>query len=372
MSKTTAEIPYTELVERAIQMARVNSTNDRSRARAAVNDMYCRVLPAREDWSFLLATSAITCDASYITGTVSINTQDTVATFSTDVTLPTMSRLPWKIKFSQNNNVYDFTRANNTGGTIAPPLSGTQNITNWAYTVYQDTYYLAPDFDRFPKNGGLLLYQGGKRTPIKESTVQKFFSDTTPSPSVPGTCQILLNYGTGGIPAVVLDPPPKDPLVIPYFYLQTVKPMRETTAGFADIAISATAVIGSAGTTRFTEVTSGSYFRITAFGTEEDSEWYRTTAVPTNSSATLSVVFGLSGATTAAYVLCDAPKMPAKLHLAILYGATKILLADQNDPNFKYADSLEREIMTEARRTYKTRIYDQEIDTIATDWQYRR
>ena len=370
MSKTTSELPFTELAERAAQIARLEQ--DDSRVRGAVNDVYVREIPRKEDWSFLIVSSALTCADEYTTGNAAVvDTLGTTFTLSSDTAIDG-TFTGRKIKFSTNPNVYLITSAaGTTGGTFTPPLSGATNLRTVAYSIFKDTYSLPSDFDRFPKNGGLLLYEGGRMIPIPEVAVQNYYADYTPSPTNPEKCRLVM-VGTDSIPQVELTPPPNDPFVLGYEYLRKLVPLRETTGGVVTIAAGGTVVTGTAGVSRFTEATSGWFFRIDAFGTGEESEWYRVASVTHNSSLTLAVAFGLSGATSAGYTLCAAPQMPAKMHAAIMYGAVVNLMADQNDPNAQLYQGKFSEVVGEARRLYKTRIYSQPIDSVFEDYHYRR
>ena len=166
MSKTVREIPATELVERAQTMARITSTNDEVRAWGALNDVYLQELPAQADWNFQLASSSLTTTQRYNTGTVSVDTGATSVTF-TGATIPTALD-GGRIRFNDNPNVYTFTRTGAASGTISPALSEDRNISGGAYNLYQPVYTLAPDFNRFPKNGGLQLWSGAKPTPVPE------------------------------------------------------------------------------------------------------------------------------------------------------------------------------------------------------------
>lgn len=370
MSKNLSELPGTEIVERATQIARLEQ--DDSRVRGAVNDVYVRELPRKEDWSFLVVSSALACAAEYKAGNAAVvNTQGTVFTLSSDTAIDG-TFTGRHIKFANNSNVYLVTSAaGTTGGTFTPPLSGTSNIRNGAYTIFQDTYALPEDFDRFPKNGGLLRYEGGRIIPIPETPLQEYYSEYLPSPSKPEKCR-LVNAGTDNIQHVELRPPPSAPDVLGYEYLRKLLPLRETTGGVANIAAGGTAVTGSAGGSLFTEAGSGWYFRIDAFGTGEDSEWFRVASVSHNSSLTLATVFGLSGAVSAGYTLSSAPQMPSKLHAAILYGAVVNLMADQNDPTAQMYQQKFNDVILEAKRLYKTRVYSQPIETVFEDFDYRR
>ena len=340
--------------------------------RGAVNDVYVREIPRKEDWSFLIASSAITCVAEYKVGNaVAINTQATTFTLSSDTAIDG-TFVGRKIKFASNNNVYEIaTVIGTTGGTISPPLSGSVNLQSVGYSIFAPIYALPADFDRFPKNGGLLQYVGGAITTIPEVAVQEYYRDYTPSPGTPAKCR-LLRTGTALHEQVELTPPPRNADVLGYEYLQELVPLRETTAGVVTIYAGSTVVVGSAGGSRFTEAGTGWYLRIDAFGTGEDSEWYRIVAIAHNSSMTLATAFGLSGAVSAGYTLSAVPRMPVKVQPAILYGAVVNLMADQNDPTAKLYQDKFTEVITESRKLYRTRIYSQTIDTVMEDWDYRR
>lgn len=370
MARNIPEIPFTELVERVSQITRLTSDNDLSRVRGALNDHYVREIPYKEDWSFFLASSAITTEAQYDQGTVSINTLGTAVTFSSDVSLDA-TFTGRKIQFTQADNIYTLTYSNATGATISPPLSGTQNITNGAYQIFQPTYFLAPDFQRFPKNGGLQVFQGGMMQIVGEDALQPYYAQYTPSPSIPAKCRVL-SPGTNNVMRVELSPPPVSPMALPYDYLRQPYPLQESTAGFISITAGATTVTGSAGTTRFTEASTGWYIRSNDFGKGADSTWYRVTAIANDSSLTISPAFTNTGVTIARYALSASPEMPPVLHPFMLYGASKMLMADQNDPILQLMGSQMTANLQDAKRLYKTRIYNQQVETIAEDWQYRR
>ncbi len=130
------------------------------------------------------------------------------------------------------------------------------------------------------------------------------------------------------------------------------------------------AVTGTA--TKFTEMKTGGFLRIDAFGTKEDSEWYRIIAITHDSLLTLQTAFGLSGATAAIYTISDAPQMPARMHDAIFFDAVMLSVTDQNDPMYKTYASEYTKTITDAKRIFKSRSYNQQIDTVLEEWQYRR
>ena len=370
MAKNIRELPATELVERAIQIARIETTNDESRVWGALHDAYTRDLPYRADWQPLLASAVLATSAKYVTGTITATTGSTTVTFSSDVSL-NAAHTGWRLRINDNPNIYAFVYANATSGTITPPLSEDRNVTAGAYTLFQPVYPLASDFDRFPKNGGLQLWQGGRPTPIPEVPIQEYYSDFTASPARPSRCR-LIGPDTAGNQQVEVGAPPDKAYAMPYDYFRLPEPLRETTAGTATIAANGTTVTLHAGA-RVAEATSGWYFRIDTFGDKADSEWYRVLALSAaGSTLTLQTAFGVSGATSANYTLCNAPALPSLFHGALLHGMVKYLLADQNDKNFVYADSMESAIYNDAKRLYKTRTYNQNVDTVLTEYHFRR
>ena len=370
MAKNITEIPFTELCERVSEIARERA-DSRSKVRGVVNDIYAREISRKWDWNFFLVNSAITVSAQLNTGTVSGTTGSSTVTFSSDTVL-TQSNNGWKLKISGNDYVYNFTFSQTTGGTVNPPISGPTNPTSTSFNLFQPFYSLAADFDRFPKNGGLAIFQGGTERIIPELPFQEWATYYSPSPTQFASYCRLYGTDTAGNTLLELTPPPQILASYRYDYFKKVYPMRETTAGLiGNVAASGTTVTGDSNT-QFTQATTGDYFRIDAFGQASDSEWYRIIAINGNSSITLQAAFGLSGATSASYTICSAPQMPYKLHPGVLYGSILQLCVDQNDPmvqayNIKFA-----EVLSDGKRLYVTRNYNQDIHHLGEEWMYRR
>ena len=215
----------------------------------------------------------------------------------------------------------------------------------------------------------MIRYDGGKQTLIPEKHEQRFEEEYTPGPSTPEECRVLAP-GTDGVYRVELTPPPKGILLFQNKYIRELDPLRETTAGTATIDAGSTGVTGHSAL--FTEAQSGWYFRVDVFGTHDDSEWYRISSITNDSTITLSSAFGLSGATSASYSVSAAPVMPPLMHRAILYGSVMDVMSDQNDPTFVQMGSKMTATIQKARVLWKTRIYSQEIETMAADFTYRR
>jgi hypothetical protein len=369
MSKNITEIPYTEIVERASELARERA-EVRSKVRGIVNDFYTRELPNKEDWSFFFTSSALTLKEEYKTGTISSDTGSTTVTFSSDVSL-NASYTGRKLRISGNDYIYDFTYSNATGGTINPPLSGTQNVSASSYSLFQPFYSLAQNFDRFPKNGGLIDYRGGKRYVISEKAYQDFNLDYEPSPSDTQKMCRLNGVDTAGCTLVEVNPPPRSAKSLQCDFIWKPKPLKETTAGTVSVSATGTTVTGDSNTL-FTEATTGDYLRIDAFGIGNDSSWYRIIAINGNSSLTIQSAFGSSAATGALYTICSAPEIPSKLHPALLYSTILALDIDQDDKMSEYYKMKLAEVLSDGKRLYKTRIYSQEIHHLGEDWNYRR
>lgn len=370
MAKNIEELPFTEIVERAVEIARERA-DKKSYVRAVVNDFYVREIPRKEDWNFFLVSSSLTLVPQYNAGNVTATTGSSTVTFSSDVVL-TASNNGMQLKISGNDYVYAFTFTNATGGTIVPPFSGTVNATASAYALFQAYYSLGNNFDRFPKNGGLVNYRGSAEEIIPEQPYQEWWSDYSSSPQdTPKKCRII-GTDTMGNALLEINPPAKSYKTLRYDYFYKPKVMRENTAGLiGNISPSGLTVTGDTNT-QFMLATTGDWFRIDAFGTKGDSEWYRIAAITGNSSITLQTAFGLSGATSANYTICSAPQMPYKMHPAILYGTILQLTADQDDPMFQGYGLKLAEVLSDGKRLYKTRIYNQDIHHLGEEWLYRR
>lgn len=371
MAKNTDSIPFTELVERTQELARERA-DVKSKVRGIVNDVYTREIPRKEDWSFFLVSSAMTLIEQYATGTVTANTGATTLTFSSDVVI-TSSMVGRKVKITGNDYVYEITAMSGaTGATIRPPLSGDQNVTSVSYAIFQNLYALPSDFDRYPKNGGLVNYLGGQEVVIPEKPYQEWADEANYTPvNDPEFCRII-GVNTAGNALIEVNPPPKIAKSLKNDYLIRPRAMRETTIGLiGSIAASGTAVVGD-GNTRFTEATTGDWFRINSFGKGSDSEWYRILAISGNSGLTLQTAFGLSGATSAGYTISSVPQMPARMHPSILYGTLTQLAADQNDPLYQGYNLKLAEVLSDGKRIYKTRNYQQDIHHLGEDYLYRR
>lgn len=373
MSKNISEIPYTEICERVSELAR-ERVDARPKIRGIVNDYYVREFPRKFDWNFFLAQSTVTVQGQYNTGTVSATTGSTAVTFSSDVVL-TQSNNLWWIKITGSDYVYQFTYNNATGGFLNVPLGGTQNVINAPFNLFQPYYSLATDFDRFPKNGGLILFQGGAEQVIREMAYQDWANYYNPNPTQSAAYCRLYGVDTAGNTILELTPPPQVFLSYRYDYFIKPLPMYEITNGLiGNISNNSTSVQGDSNC-QFTLANTGDYLRIDNLGKGSDSEWYRIISIANNSALTLQTIFRNnvnSSITSASYTISSAPKVPYKMHPVFLYGSILQLTVDQNDPmvqayNIKYA-----EVLSDGKRLYVSRIYSQDIHHYGEEYLYRR
>lgn len=370
MSRNIDAIPFTELVERTNEIARERA-DVQPKIRGYVNDTYLREIGRKWDWNFLLVNSTITTRPSYNTGTVSANTGSTVATFSSDVTLDA-TYTGSQLRITGNDVVYNCVYQSATSLTIQPPISGNTNVTNGGYNLYFPFYSLPADFDRYPKNGGFANWLGGNQKVIQETPFQEWGGNYSSNPSDTPERIRIIGTDTAGNQILEINPPPKTAKSYLNNYYQTLSPMSETTSGLiGNISSGGTNVIGDSNC-RFLEATTGDYLRIDALGKGNDSLWYRIISIQNNSALTLQTAFAATGITSANYVICSAPQMPIKLHAGILYGSILQCVTDQDDPLFQAYNLKLAEVLSDSKRLYVSRVYNQDIHTLAEDWLYRR
>jgi len=372
MSKNTNEIPVTEIVERVKSLSRSGS-NTGSKIRGVVQDLAIREIPSKFDWNFMLASSGLTTIAEYDTGTASVNTGDTSVVFSSNAAI-TAAMVGRKLNISGDGAIYEITSMSSTTScTITPPYQATQNASNQAYSIYQPLYALARDFDRFPKPGGIYRQIGGDKKVLEEVQYRPYLDSYRLTPvTQPDKCRIV-GQDTAGNQLVEIIPPPSQAENWGYDYYKQLRPLIETTAGtIASINAGGTVVTGN-NNTRFTEATTGDWFRIDALGTGADSQWYRIIAIPHDSSLTLATVFANTGITSGAnYTIARAPEMPSRMHIAVLYGSLRALELDQTDENYLFYHTQYAQVMSDCKRIYVSRPYNQEVTGVHEDYMYRR
>lgn len=371
MSQNTVEIPFTEMVERVKELARV-SNNTVDKIRGVVHDIHGREIPAKFDWNFLMTESSLTTEAEFHDGTVSMDTGDTLAVFSsTTVSTEMVGR---KFKPSGNDAVYDIIAYDSTTSlTIAPAIQGSTNLDGASYSIYKDRYSLAPNFDRFPKPGGVYRWAGGRKQVLPEVQYANYINDQYQSTASTPYFTRLIGIDTKGCNIVELIPPPREARVYGYDYIRSVGVLSEDTQG-AITSIGAGGTTVNASGANFTAAGSdGTYFlRVDNLGKGSDSKWYRILSVQNDNQLTLATAFANTAITDANYTIARAPDYPSRLHVGIIYGAIRQLTVDQNDPNAQFYHAQYAQVLSDAKRIYVSRPYSQDVTGIMEDYRYRR
>jgi hypothetical protein len=367
MSNLSGIIPYTELFETAALYARDTAFTSEGKFKALINNAYTRELIRNEDWDFLVKESSISCSAKYNTGTVAITAGATALTGTGTVWTSAMtSANGWKIKFSGNDLIYDFTRTGNTAATISPALSGATSLSGAGYTLFRDSYSLASDFFRFllGEEGGLKIMKSGKYNIAYVASDKRWREEYnfTPSDSL-NMCR-LLQYDSSRNRRIQINPPSNTAIIIPYSYIQALTPMTEYTTGYISaITNGATGVTGLGTAWNVTgnidTSTYAYYFRMDVDGTGPDSVWYKIDSVGGATSITLASNYGgttiSSGISTDTYTISRIPEMPSEFHDLLIYCAVIDGIADEGDPNYQYYMAKKAQIYSECKMMYKSR-----------------
>lgn len=351
-------IPFTELYERLLNLGRIDSPNNSDFAKGVINDAYTRTLPRLEDWNAVIAEDNISTVASYSTGTVAITVGSSSITGTGTVWTAAMTaEAGYRIKISGNRDVYRFTRASATTGTISPSLSGPSDLTGQTYVIFKDEYDLASDHDRFLKNGSIYVKADGRlQDTIKEAPRDLFQEDFSVSPQDPiqRAMQTRINAVTGR-KMVRLNPPPKTVYNYPYEYVKKISPMSDYGVGTVAVT-NASATVTGTDTSWSSNVVAGDYFRVDANGIAESSIWYKIASVDSNTQLTLESTYGEATENTLNYVVSKAPTaFPSEFHEFILYDGLVIISGEQGDPNSVGFINRREEILGDLKKNYKSR-----------------
>jgi len=372
MSKNISEIPVTEIVERVKSLGR-SAKNSDAKIRGIIQDIATREIPSKFDWNFMLVASGLTTIAQYDLGTATVTTGGTTVTFSSAAAI-TAAMVGRKFNVVGDGGIYEITSMSSTTScTINPAYQASQNASAQSYIIFQPVYPLAKDFDRFPKAGGLFRYSGSEKKVIEELQYRPYTDTYRQTPgAIVDKCRVV-GQDTAGNALVELIPPPSNTENLGYEYYKQLRPLSETTAGtLSSITARDTTVVGHTNA-RFTEATTGDWFRVDALGTGADSMWYRISAIAHDSSLTLATAFANTAITSSAnYTIARAPEMPVRLHIAVLYGALRALELDQTDENYLFYHNQYALTLSDAKKILVSRPYNQEMTGIHEDFLYRR
>lgn len=354
---TTGTIPFTELFERLMTLAKIDSFNNEDFAKGLINDSYTRTLPGINDWNPLITESTLAMTAYYSTGTVACNAASTSLTGSgTTWTSVMTSDNGWKIKFAGFDIVYAFDYLSATIATITPALEGSVNMTGNSYKLFRDEYVLPLIFDRFLKNGSIYVQQGGRTyNIIGELPRDQFREQYIPDPQDPIFRAMLTGVSSTGQRKVRLNPPPSTAKIYPFEYIPKLAPMREYTLGTVAVTNGSAIVTGS-GTLFSANVLAGQYFRIDTIGQGDSSKWYQILSVDSSTQVTLTSTYQDSAETGVEYTICSAPTgLPTEFHEFILYDAVSVAVASAADPNSQIMIAKRSDILSRLNKTYKSR-----------------
>lgn len=360
---TTGVIPFSELFERLMTLAKIDSFNNEDYAKGLTNDAYTRSLPGINDWTPLVTEAFLTMSAYYSTGTVSCTAGTTALTGAGTTWTSTMTNNNgWKIKFAGYDNVYSFTYVSATSATINPALEGATNMATTTYVLFRDEYSLPSNFDRLLRNGSVYVATGGRTyRSIGELPRDQFRAMFIPDPSDPIFRLILTRVDSSGNRMIRVNPPPRTAVVYPYEYIPKLTPMREYTVGTVSTTNGSAIVTGS-GTYFVANVAVGSYFRIDAIGQGDSSKWYQIASVDSNTQLTLSSVYEDAAESGSDYTVSTAPTgLPTEFHEFILYEAVSVAVASAADPNTQVMIARRSDILARLNKNYKSRRTNSQI-----------
>lgn len=321
-----AQIPFTKIYEDVMLEVRENSTEAsvKNKYRRRVNDIYVRDLFAKNDFDFMSRISTITIPAGYTTGTASIAAGGTAVTGVGTTWTTTMTG--YKFRFFGNQDIYTFTYASATTGTIFPAFSGDTAISGGQYMIFQDTFSLAADYDRMVDPPGFYYdYYNARVTLLRKMTMEWYRLWSTVRSLFPmyyrpfGRSSDNLNW------QVQFAPPILHSKFIYYEYIPTFSDMKEYTAGTAATTAGSAVVTGTA-TDFVNNIRAGDAFRKDLY----QSDWYLVASVDSPTQITLTAPYPIT-TSTLAYTCSNIPQIPVSLQLAIFYGTCALSLQDQDN-----------------------------------------
>lgn len=301
---------------------------------ARINDLYTIDIPSQIDIRHIRSTGVILTTDDYNTGHVSTTSTTTVTGASTSWTSANSNNM--MLKVTGYDELYRCTYVSSTSLTIDRSWVGTNISSNTDYSLFQDRYALATDYDRMILDPDKCVYywSGGNKVYLEYRNEDDFEALQTYLPNTPGYYTVKW---VGMAPYLYIDPPDNTSRTFTYAYIPTLKRMGEYITGtITTLANAGTAVTGS-GTDFDGFVTDTStydyYFRLDRDGTGGASKWYKVSTAGSSTALTLSDAYAGTAvsAGSLSYTISMVSKLPAGLDLAILYGAATISAVDQTN-----------------------------------------
>lgn len=251
------QLLFADLLDHALAYAGDDATRaGTTKCRRAVQNAY-KVVPTRQEWSYLWKLGRVTTVAAYETGTV----QYVVSTNQLTLTGGTWPSWAASGYLTVNNRPYQVaTRESGTVLTLDTATAPTADIdAGTTYMIAQDQYTLAADFlcaDETVINevGAVLEYMHPRNWASERRT--------NTGPGQPWMFSFVGDQNHVGRNKMVLWPPPDGIYAVDFLYRRLLRPMvyEVVEEGLASVAASGTTVTGT--NTAFKGAMVGSYIRL--------------------------------------------------------------------------------------------------------------
>lgn len=322
----TTRIPFTEIFERMQKELLRDASASEGRYKGAVNNFYTIDLPSQIDYRHIRKTGQLTTVADVTTGYITAISSTTV-TGDSDALWTSANSNTLQLKVSGYDELYRMTYVSGTSLTLDRTWIGDAIVaTDTEYTLFQDRYTLASDFDRMilDPDKSVYYYENGSKIYLIYSSIEDFEKNQVFTPSDPNEYTIKW---VNGSPYLYINSPDTQARTLEYVYIPMLSRMKEYTTGtITTLANAGTAVTGDS--TDFDGFVSDTtnydyYFRIDGDGTGASSIWYKISSATNDTALVLSDSYegtAISGGTST-FTISTVSLLPPGLDLAILYGS---------------------------------------------------
>ena len=371
------EYPFTQLIEDVAKELKKDyrATEIKNLLKSRINRILMRDLPGTHEFRWLQQTTSILLTARYNTGTIDITAGSTSVTSGDTSPAWNTTHSGLKMFISGNDEVYTFTQLTATTGTISPAYTGTSNLDEGTYTLYEDTYDLPVDFDRVMTSRDAVYYaQGQSRFGINEIAPTDWDSRYTSTPSDTATgYRLLQKGGTNNFRRIQLSSPPLSTRYLNMEYISTPAEMEEFTST-AGVTLATTqrdrVTIVNTDVTYYATV--GRYFRYDA-----NSAWRRITksvVVGVNTTIFLDSDYPITASitnNTTGFTISDVANVPNSIMEALFAGACwRTALSDGDQSTDMWAAQYGAEVSKALSAQARTR-YGRQYTRRGTPWRSR-